>query len=452
MQFRIFPIGLVAVAASVLAACGGGGGSSSALFPAPQKPITQGESFKYAGSLAQVFIANSPNPQPTGTLNASVVQTTTIGAPTNFNNAITGGVGPVADFHTVETDSYPTFALSTTTDSYLQFPVTGGGNLVLVGSSSTDSNGNTITTSNGNGNGIIDVLPETTGSFGPNTATAQVNENDADGQTNVRKIAADGSYTETTNYPAASLYTPAPAPVQATITVKSDGTGSYSVPYILGFFVNPGGTNLVMTVATPAPVAGAKIPITLTYPPGTPGNPGPAPLIRNRTSVNWYPGGKPTLYTETDTDAGSTTIPASCNAATTFGTTATQIIQSIRRVDPVLGQVDTQTNTAYNVAGYGGPICVVFSDDLKSYYDFTGQESGNGLYTFNTTGLPMYETTTTETVGLSSLALHSAGRSVQSVASQQIMVAQGAFQLLLEKQRRQVAKQAIQSLLKGVAQ
>jgi hypothetical protein len=114
---------------------------------------------------------------------------------------------------------------------------------------------------------------------------------------------------------------------------------------------------------------------------------------------SWIPASQTQPSTETDVDNGTASFPAACKVPAKYGTTGTQLVQTIQRADPALGNLETVTTTTW-VAGSVGPVCVQLSDAIKTFYDYTLQ---NGFIVFvSGNALPLQLTTVTETLTLQS--------------------------------------------------
>ena len=376
-----------------LSACGGGGGGGGGtgtpnVVPTPAntsfRPDESGDTFAYTGTLSETFVrppittAPTPNPNPTSsqTLSANVTTNVVVSTGVSFN-----GQNNLSDFKATETDAYtsPPQSVTSITDQYLNFVPSGASTQVIEVGSNVDNTttGVTIKTIFGTGNGLLDVIPEVAGAITPaNNATLTTDETDPDGQTTSQSFHADGSYTETTNYPGGFT---------ATVTENSDGTGQYSLP--LDEFPNS-------TVAYGS-VSGGNIPITITFAPGLAG-PGPNPVVNNLSVPDWYPATPPVLYAQTYVNSGSTAIPSGCGVPAALSTRLTnKLVQTTTTVDTIFGESETQTVTSYDSQGLG-IVCLQLNDTTLQYYDFTGQSQ----YTLDFSDTPVQTTTLAETLGL----------------------------------------------------
>ncbi len=339
------------------------------------RPATNGDTANFAGTLTTTYVRPLPNPmatEPPTTLTSTVAIAGTVATSATFN-----AQANVIDFKTVENDvqTSPNVTLTTTTDTFEKFkPGTAPAiDLFMLGSNASDSNGVTYATVLGTGNGLIDVLPETSGATFTNTAAETYLETEPDTTTLARTVNADGSYTETDTFAG-------PEP-PATITVNPDFSGSYTNAPI------PGGGIVNLTFGAPqGSGASAIIPITYMFA-------GQPPQMVSPPVHDWYP--STTLYADNYAIALGQAIPSGCNVPAGLGTSATTISENLSRIDPVLGTYEQRTAVTYLVPSYG-EACVALNDQLADYYDYSGQSQ------FLFAATPQQITTTAETVGFSS--------------------------------------------------
>ena len=416
--------------ASVAAGCSGGGGSTgsggtpSTPGPSPvavdSRPLANGDTFSYAGTTTKSFVYSGVAPQPQSTTAYTVAQSLSVSGPTTY-----AGASNVFDVKDAETDTSPLQQLGLTTDTfYALLPSGSTTDLVTYGYTSSDSNGESLAVtipSVGSGNGLVDELPEAKNQSWTNGPAQTTNETSPGGESSTRVVNADGSYTDTTTFGTGSIYPTAnpalPPASQAVITQNPDGTGSYI------FYEAPGDGSaqqnyLEIDVATPEPAASgqpALIPITSTIAGSTPDEVD-VPL--------WYP--QPlALYTETDNDAGATTIPAACAVPASFGKSANAVVQTISQYDTIVGTQETLSQTNYIVPTYG-LACVSLNDKLQFYYDYSGQSGLAAGPTVNVTAtatLPIEIETISTTLGLTSS--NAATASVRRAADVATSVAPG---------------------------
>jgi hypothetical protein len=354
--------------------------------PSPQ-PIAVGNTATYAGTLTQSTVYTYPTGAPTAIpsvvpsgmppLNASATVTTALtvqAAPTPFFAA-----SGTADFNTVETDAYALHSNVLTTDAWY---ATTASAFQLFGSSVNDGAGDTVTTQYA-APLTVDQLPELGGGAWSNSPAATIVETDLDGTHSTRTYAANGTYTETQTVP---------NNLTAIIAVNADGSGTYSGTAFSTFRRNNG-----FSFSTPSPTGVITVATVPTpKPTGT-----PAPPTTVATPGVWYP--VPFVpYTETDTMTTNKPIDSSCALSPSFGATGNDVSQSIQRVDPVLGYVETETTDTYYVAGIGS-VCVVLADTQNYYYNYNNDDGtlASAAAVFGTGSLKSTQTTN-EVVSLQS--------------------------------------------------
>ncbi len=420
-----------------LAACGGGGatignspiggsggtggtgmGGSSTPSPTPSPtpsaavtgaiyhPSDTGDAFAFAGTLTTTYARPSqfPTPEPTQTAFATVSQTVTVKNPATF-----GGNANAVDFNDVETDAQTAPAeqtTSTTTDAYFAFSntiVTGDFN--ELGFTSSQDNGYVVTVTYGAGNGLVDIVPETAGAKWANTPALSMSAVAPDGTSSQETVNADGTYTESFAYPNVGAVTDT-AMAQSSL----DGSGSYVTPD--EGTLNGSGQSYTITAPSAATSSGTITETTSVEP--SPVASGATPTVTTTSIPNWIPTGYlgTALATETDVDNGPTTVPASCALPAQFGTSANAIVQTKHRLDPMFGELETETTTTYDMQTIG-PVCTVINDVTTDYYDFSSQ-SVETKETVNFEGTPQQITTIAETVALQSETLDSIARHPQT--------------------------------------
>ena len=325
----------------------------SSISPSPQ-PIAAGNTYAFAGTLAQNIVYSYPTANPTGVptsvpsgmppLNATATVSSTVtvqAAPTPFFAA-----PGVSDFHSVETDAYPLQSNVFTTDAWYASTASA---FQLFGSSVGDGVCDTFTTQYA-APLTIDQLPEVGGTW-TNSPASTIVETDADGTHSTRTYAANGTYSETQTVPGART---------AIITVAADGSGTYegtafSTFYGIKGFSFSAPSSRVITVSI-VPTSGSPFAVA---------NP-----------VQWYT--LPfTPYAETDTMTLNKPIDAKCALSPQFGATGNDVTQTISRVDPVLGYTETRSTDTYYVTGIGS-VCVVLSDNQNYYYNYNNDDGTIG--------------------------------------------------------------------------
>ncbi|MBV8245135.1 MAG: hypothetical protein JOZ38_04365 [Candidatus Eremiobacteraeota bacterium] len=388
---------------------------------APDRPSAPGDTFSFAGTSVRsdAYTYPSPSPQPSTVASIAVTQNVVVSSASN-----PFGSGTVTDFNTVESDAATLQTLTTTTDAYYTFnPIGSQSQMLLVGSKATDDAGNTFSTQYTTPL-IVDVVPEQSGQSWTNTPGATIVQNTIDGNAYNRSVLADGSYTEND-----TLYTGSGAGnypfINTTYSDATNGTATFSVKrnYDAGSTVGGGFKTITYTITFAAPASNAISAVvtsqSLPFPPATP-PPSPAPATVANIPA-WFASGAK-LYTETDANKGSATIPASCNLGASFGTTGNHLNQKIVQLDLVFGTNDTTTIDTYVVPGFG-PVCTQLSDTLAAFYNYnqdwldinipdpTPLPGFFLISTATSATVPMHTTTINET-----LTLTAAGASNHSVA------------------------------------
>jgi hypothetical protein len=361
------------------------------------RPANAGDKLSYTGTITKT-IANfkiAPSPAP-GTSPVPVMQTQS-GTVTDNVTVASGASASQVVVSSDETDNFQLDTLETKTNTQIAYQTSGASTSVrLQNSSATDSNGVVYATTYGATSGLVTVLPEAAGAFGPNDATLNYSETDpgvsllgapSPAVTTQRTTASTGAYTEVTNNDDGSTNN---------ATVNANLTGTYL--FLGGVFKS--------TIAAPA---AGKIPYSIAQLTNT-GAFGPAQLIN---IALWYPSATTPLRTETDTIAAVTAYDASCTVPTKYGTTANLVSQSVVTVDPVFGTLDTFTSNAYDVNGVG-TVCLVLKDTTSTFYDYTSQE-GFFAVSIGTAPVPVLQSTYAESLSLSSAVVAGQPVSTQSV-------------------------------------
>ena len=415
---KIYQTAVIGAAlALTMAACGGGSGTSAPGGPGPNpspagsfRPAKNGDSFHYAGTLAQTFWrpsqpgpSNAPSPEPTSTANWTVDTRTTVSTGTTFH-----GLTGLTTFAEDEVDmGLPT--IETATNDYFLFPAGGVGPLLEDGFRSLDSNFVLTDVLRGTGSNVVDMLPETPLATWSNGARLTSVETDPDGQTSTRLVSADGSYTETDAFPDGTF---------SSAIANADGSGTYAVlkgtPFETDYaYAAPAGGTIVITATEPA-ASPMPSPVTFTVP-------------------DWQPAGG--LASDAYIDNGIVTIPSSCALPAGFGTQGYDVAEQRSATDPVFGSVENVTEHSYIVQGRG-VACVSRHDSVTAYYDYTGQ---NGVAFFS--GLPIQYTILDETVSLRGETILASG-----VRRPAVLVPRGALRLVAAERARQARAMHANSL------
>lgn len=325
-------------------------------------PNGSGDQFTYTGSLQETYVQSAPCPQPTATTNAQVSLTASDSATT----APSGNSGSTDTM--VETDAFPTHTASTTTKLLTEVTAS---KALLYSKVSSDATGDTITTSYANPQEFYDLGA---GTSWTNDPAATIAEAIADGTAISRTLASDGSYVDTETYADGSKST---IHVNGTADGKAlDGSGDYSFAGATFSYGPPSGGNITLTISS----AGS--------------------LTKSRTFPAWF--SVPSAYvTDSFVDNGIKPFDPSCSVPASIGTTGDQVVETYNVLDPILGYTETLTTTGYDEAGYGS-TCVVISDTLKSYYDYSNDTTRIDYQSEN--GQPNSVNTITETLTMQSAA------------------------------------------------
>ncbi len=342
-------------------------------------------------------------------------------------------LSPQYDFRASETDTFAQSTQTSKADQYVAYVASGASTQVYdVCSQTTASSGVTTSLVYGTGNGLVDVLPEAVGPIVPaNNAALTLTQSDPDGQTDVRTVAAGGTYTQTTGYTATDPTTG--LALTALAAENADGSGSYAFP-LDGF------SGTVVSVGA-APAAGVTtISIVLSYASelisgfGLPPSTGFAPAV-------WY--AQPlVLASESSVDNGPAALPASCGVPAALAKSANQLVQTVAGVDTIFGETETFKRTSYTVTGIG-VLCTTLSDTVVEYYDYSGQSNsgvviGGGPFPLPVfSGTPVQTSTLTETLGLQSVtAAAAAERRAQAIGIRVTAApSTAAFRALAERSR-----------------
>jgi hypothetical protein len=388
------------VGTAIIAGCGGGGVSAPAPIgqpsPAPSsdRPNESGLQAQYVGTLTE----NDTN----NLIGASPVSMITTSAATMSVTVATSGTSSV--FTSTESDAGALSTLTTTTTATIAYNAQANGTTQLQASKvvATDSNGNTYETDYGPGNGLLDVIPEANGTFA-NTAQESYKESDVGISSAVaaagvncpsagtpvtvstdREVNVDGSYTQCNG---------ALSSADTWVDDVAIEAGPLSTPVAPAFsgslVLNALAGGRTFTFSAPAAAS-----IGYTYYNGASHTTTPS------TVPDWIPATLTQPSVETDAIATGQALDPSC--ATTFGTVANKVTQTIKTADAILGTLETKTTATYDIFG-PGTVCTVVSDTLETFYDFSDQEGGAPrLYPSDSATVPAETITISETLSLSS--------------------------------------------------
>ncbi len=451
MKTRLALFGLVALATS-LAACGGGGGGSisappSTATPTPATtptptpiagqyygiPLSSKATFTLSGQSTVSTVYNYPNspntayatPYPSTSAKTAITQVATLGTnamPFKFTGGFT-------NIHVVETDAQTVRSSTLTSDEFFSQSPTA---FFEIGSQQNDGAGTTYAYDYSSAPYQLDALPEASGASWSNPATLTFTENDADGTQNARTYAGNGTYTETSQLAAIAS--------SATITEAADGSGTYTGPFgagtysIIKFSAPSNGTITVKICATCTTLSAH------TY-----------------TPPDWISGplANHGLYKETDAISAAPSFPTVCAVPSAFSQSGNRIVQTINRLDAILGYTEQETITTYTAKNVG-PVCVQLNDVQTAYYDYNDDYTDGTNYHYHFVGTPLSVTTIAETLTLASANLQGNARRTASLhsnlSSPQVLIARSAFERLVENQRRDRARaffRAMNAIVKG---
>jgi hypothetical protein len=364
------------------------------------RPGTAGLTESYTGTLNEVDANDviSSAPVTNSTSAHATVSVSAAAANDNSGNVVfTANESDAAALSTVT-------AATTSTVAYQTQGATVG--VRALKTVAVESTGVTYEHDYGANDGLLTVLPETTGTFS-NDAGEEYKETDpgvgisgtgSQEVTTDRVVAANGTYNATIQEP--NVYTGTPA--TDTATENADFSGVLTLNS-----VDPG--NYTIDFAAPA---SGQITVTFLDPNLSVDNPFTVP--------SWLPPGTTQPSTETDTITAGATLDGSCAPAAGFSGTANLVEQQLTVVDVVDGTLETRTTKSYDVNGIG-TVCTVVNDAISTFYDYSGQEGPYLIFFANSATQPALSTTVSETLSLqTSNAAHiaSVSRSTQSLGVQ----------------------------------
>jgi hypothetical protein len=365
--------------------------------------------FVFSGSMTQTFtLYGTPGPSapphataaPTATpWITTLAQSVTQDVSAHIGASLHGRTG-LAVYETVEADTNVHESTTTTSDTYVALVPdatrVSGIDVTDVATISKDSNGVALEHSTGTGNGIVNELPVVPYSQWTDTASRTNAENDPGGEDLTATYAGDGSYHEQITYSEGGV---------AAVQENSDGSGVYQVPLV-------GETNQNSTITVSAPAAtqhGDALAIAYSiYGVGLPAAGGFLIPV-------WYPSVPPILASDTYENEGAATIPQACGVPQAYASgTFDEIVEKKVRLDTVFGELETDRDARY-VSDTFGVVCVIRDDDLKNYYDFSGQS--DSVLSFSS--IPLEGTAVTEVLSLQSAGLATASRARSARAASQ---------------------------------
>jgi hypothetical protein len=361
------------------------------------RPATVGDSLSYTGTVSTVITNYAiATPAPTGSSSPAPVVLTQAGTVTE---TVSVAATPSPNVFTVNSDEIDTLQLSTLetkTTTSLAYQANGSTtNVRQLSTTATDSNGATFATAYTPTSGLIAVLPEVAGTFGPNDPSKTTTETDpgvgtAAGVTDTRVTNSDGSYVDTQNNTDGS---------QNVATAAANFSGVYQ--YIGGI--------IQVTISPPTTGANPYIPVAFQVYNFSTNSYGPAQTSQEYV---WYPAGATQLYTESDTVATGAAFDTRCSSLPAkYGSTGNLTTQAVTSIDPLFGTLDTITTQTYDVPGVG-TVCAIFSDNQSTFLDYTGQE-GYALYS-DASSTPLSTRSDAEVLTLASASVAGQPLSTQS--------------------------------------
>jgi len=385
--------------------------SNVAINVGSQRPATGGDAYTYAGSWSQMFARVG---QPSVTTNATLSETVAVTSGQTFASAPN-----LYDFHAVDSSVANLATTATTTDTYSGFNLaTTPLQFLGYGDIFNDGAGSSVTTTYAAPQ-LLDQLPEAAAAW-TNTGAQTQQETDASGETSTLTYAADGTYTETVNYPESAVIPNS----TLTLVENVDGSGTLSL--------NNFGDAIEITNSAPA---AGSIAVNYYFNGG---------LAYNQAVPAWF-ATPPPLYTETDVDSGAATLPAGCTTGASIPTSVNKLEQTIDRTDTIIGFTETQVNDTYVAQGYGA-VCTSMTDTLNNYYNL----QGDNVYSF-AWGNTIYQvTTTTQTLALQSATVVGSAAQASARQTAQIRTARAAFEARVRAVRNGIKRDFVQRLINAV--
>lgn len=410
----------------------GGGPPGPSSSPSPQPTTTPGVS-SFSGTLTQTFtVYGTPAPSPS--TGATPIPTATPWVSTNTENisqkitvtngASFNGQAGLNDYVTNEIDTGPRSTTSLVSNTYIAMvpdPIRVNGTAVTeVGSQSTDSDGVTYITTFASPNEIVSKTPLVPGEQWNNTAARTETENDPDAETLTTTYAPSGTYAEQMTYPEGGT---------GKAFVNADGSAVYQAPLF-----GEDASNSSITVDAPLDDQ-IKVAYLILEP--------PLPLSGSFEVPVWYASVPPVLASDSFEVLGVAQPPSPCNVPAQYASVPVQeVSEQQTRLDPLFGETESETTVSY-ISNQFGVLCTVTNDDLKTYYDYSGQSQGI-IVASNT---PLEEATVSETIGISSGSLPSAS----GVASTHAFASFDRFKMLVARERLRKARVMLRNIRRGSA-
>jgi hypothetical protein len=393
--------------------------------------------YSYTGSVQQntVYAYPSGSPFPSTSNAATITEAVSFGASPAPNAT------PATDVHAVITTNGQLSSATTNSDTWIGVS---GSQLLEFASASNDGVTPTADTLQTiySAPAQIDTVPEVAATW-TNQPGKTVNEADADGTTDARTVATNGTYLDTQTEP----YGSAGTAFNIVSGTNTDGSGTmlgtqFSNLYGIGGF------------GFTAPAAGA-ITVNILDVTSTPA----LPVVDGTlaTPAAWFTP-SPTLSSETDALTAGVTYPAGCNVPSLEGTSGNEIVQTISTLDPILGYTEVETTSTYTSPSYG-PVCIQLGDVQTYYYDYLDDTAAAVSGFADYVGTTLSTVTTNETLTLQSAAgtsvtVFDTGRkSATAIKAQTIPVlaAKTQFDAFLAKQRTSRMKSLIANMKRYAA-
>ena len=228
---------------------------------------------------------------------------------------------------------------------------------------------------------LVNVGPAASPAAWTNSPAATIVQSFTGGPSYQRVIAANGTYQE-------AGYIPSPGGTAMPIAIveSADGSGSYSGIFRTDQQGIAGDNECSFSFSAPAlrgtpPVPKIDVKASKLNPSPSP-SASPCASPTSYASVPaWFPSPPPPLgtgspapvfYAESDTAAAGVLVPSGCGPAT--ATSATVVTRTIWQLDTIVGFSEYSTVATYESPA-GAVICMMLSDTLANYYDWTGTRS-----------------------------------------------------------------------------
>jgi hypothetical protein len=368
------------------------------------RPGYAGFAQTFGGTLTEIDTNYAISTTPIATTIASTVASSVATTNDTSGNSV---------FTAKETDTSNTATTTSTTTSTVAYQAGSGGatNVRALSTVASESTGVIYEHDYGATNGLLTVIPETTGTF-TNDATEEYKETDpgigittsgTQGVTTDQVIAPSGAYSSTTVEP--NLSTGVPTTDTATENVDFSGVLALNS-------IDPG--NYQITYGAPA---GGNIVVTLLDP-----NSG---LNDPNTIPSWIPAVNTQPSVESDTITAGAALDSNCTVSSSLYTgPVNEVLQTKDVVDSVQGTYEHRVTETFDANG-AGTICSVVSDTIQTFYDYSGQEGEYIIAFIGSATQPVLTTTITEALSLQpasgTAGAASSGRTTQAVAARPLL-------------------------------